>query len=335
MSGVRVKIRGIYSTALTGLLLERGFEIVSPSEVIRTRFGLPESPGPEEVLIIDRRDKQGVVIEGVRGAVEEVMVALGDALPYAIFIRQEAKASKAKGPLAALAAAKLKVLAEFPKPVKETLDGIRAKYVPTLPGHHYLKTIDSQRVDEVEGVARPEDLPAAAARLREELVYRFFEPGKTVEVWHGKARSGFSWRGMVAEFVPGQALVLERRFRAGGTYDSLNLPKLEGDRGTVELYEKRWWGRRCYFRADGTPIGEIYNIHTPPELYPQGVRYFDLEVDVVRHPDGRVELVDEKDLHRKVEEGLIPEALAIRALEEARSLVEGLERDGVAPSCPS
>lgn len=71
MAGVRVKIRGIYATALTGLLLKRGFEIVSPSEVIRARFGLPESPGPEEVLIVDRRDKQGVAIEGVRGSSEQ------------------------------------------------------------------------------------------------------------------------------------------------------------------------------------------------------------------------------------------------------------------------
>jgi len=119
--------------------------------------------------------------------------------------------------------------------------------------------------------------------------------------------------------------VLERRFQGEGTYDSLDLPKEEGDHNTVELYEGRWWRRRTYSRADGAPIGEIYNIHTPPELYPDGVRYFDLEVDVVRRPDGGVELVDEEELRRKVEGRLIPEALALRALEEARSLAEGLK----------
>ena len=128
-------------------------------------------------------------------------------------------------------------------------------------------------------------------------------------------------------------MVLERRFRGGGMYDSLDLPKEEGDHGTVELYEGRWWGRRRYFRADGALIGEIYNIHTPPELYPDGVRYLDLEVDVVRRPDGGVALVDEEELRRKVEGGLIPEALALRALEEARSLAEGLERGEINPSC--
>ena len=62
------------------------------------------------------------------------------------------------------------------------------------------------------------------------------------------------------------------------------------------------------------------------------MRYLDLEVDVVRRPDGGVELVDEEELRRKVEEGLIPEALALRALEEARSLAEGLKRGELGPS---
>jgi hypothetical protein len=329
MGGVKVKIRGIYATALTGLLLERGFEIVSPSELIQARFGLTPNEAPEEALIIDRRDRQGVLIEGVKGAVEEVVGALRDALVYAVFFPLEVKGPKGGGgnPFAALLGAKARFLAEFPQPVKELLDQIRARYVPTLPGHHHLKVVDSQRVDEVEGGIPPEELPAAAARLREELIYRHFEPGRTVEVWHGKARGGFSWRGVVAEFVPGEVLVLERRFRAGGTYDSLELPKLEGDHGTVELYEGRWWGRRRYFRADGTPIGEIYNIHTPPELYPHGVRYLDLEVDVVRYPNGEVMVVDVEVLVRKAEEGLIPKALADRALHEARTLAEGLKRD--------
>ena len=94
----------------------------------------------------------------------------------------------------------------------------------------------------------------------------------------------------------------------------------------MELYEGRWWGRRRYFRADGTVIGEIYNIHTPPELYPDGVRYLDLEVDVVHHANGEVEVVDEEVLARKVEAGLISKALADRAMEEARRVEGGLKR---------
>lgn len=330
MGGVRVKVRGIYATALTALLLERGFEIVSPSEVIQARFGLPANDQPEEVLVVDRRDKQGVMIEGVKGAVEETVAALQEALPYAVFTPSEVKLPKGRSPgaLAALLGAKARYIGDFPRPVKESLDGIRARYVPTIPGHHYLKAIDSARVDEVEATTPPDELPAAARRLKEELVYRVYVPGKTVEVWHGKAGGGFAWRGKVAELVPGEVLVLERHFTPGGTYDSLEITKEAGDHGRVELYENRWWARRVYFRADGTPIGEIYDIHAPPELYPDGVRYLDLEVDVVRRPSGDVEVVDEDVLARKVEAGLIPEPLAHRALQEVRSLVEELKRFG-------
>ncbi len=334
MGGVRVKIRGIYATALTGLLLERGFDIVSPSDLIQARFDLPANDQPEEVLVVDRRDKQGVLIEGVKGAVEETVAALREALPYAVFVPLEVKRPKAAGnPFAALLGAKARYLSEFPRPVKELLDRIRAKYVPTLPGHHYLKAIDSARVDEAEETADPAEFPEAAAKLVEALVHRYYSPGREVEVRHAKAGGGFTWKGVVSRFVPGEVLVLKRRFRPGGTYDSLEIPKEEGDYGEVELYEGRWWGRRTYFRADGTPIGEIYNIHTPPELYPDGVRYLDLEVDVVRYPDGEVAVVDEETLRRKVEEGLIPEALALRTREEARSLAEGLERGEIGPSC--
>ncbi len=60
----RVRIRGIYSTALTKLFLDNGFEIIQPSREIAKRFGLEEerylSP---EIDIYDRQDQQGVLIE--------------------------------------------------------------------------------------------------------------------------------------------------------------------------------------------------------------------------------------------------------------------------------
>ena len=52
----RIKIRGIYSTALTKLALDYGFQVVEPSEKIRERFHmeLPDD-GKYEILINDRR----------------------------------------------------------------------------------------------------------------------------------------------------------------------------------------------------------------------------------------------------------------------------------------
>ncbi len=64
MNGSKVKIRGIYTTALTSILLAEGYTIVSPSQTIRQRFHITVNDGQEDVAIFDRQDHRGVHIEG-------------------------------------------------------------------------------------------------------------------------------------------------------------------------------------------------------------------------------------------------------------------------------
>ena len=58
-----VRIRGIYSTALTKIFLDNDFEIVQPSEEIRERFNLEEKILSPHIDIWDKDDKQGIKIE--------------------------------------------------------------------------------------------------------------------------------------------------------------------------------------------------------------------------------------------------------------------------------
>ncbi|MFQ6073758.1 MAG: ribonuclease E/G, partial [Candidatus Bathyarchaeia archaeon] len=60
----RARVRGIYSTALTKLLLDNDFEIVQPSAKIRERFNLEESWELPDLVVYDRRDRQGVYARG-------------------------------------------------------------------------------------------------------------------------------------------------------------------------------------------------------------------------------------------------------------------------------
>ena len=61
----RIKIRGIYSTALTKLALDYGFQVVEPSEKIRGRFHMDSrADGEYEILIRDRDDLQGIEVRG-------------------------------------------------------------------------------------------------------------------------------------------------------------------------------------------------------------------------------------------------------------------------------
>ena len=155
-----------------------------------------------------------------------------------------------------------------------------------------------------------------------------FPVGSIVRIEHGKPwKRTISMTGVVKSWEDG-LLVIERGFPAGGHYDSLGDEKRLGDHGLVEVAAGSWVLRRVYFRADGRTIGELYNIQTPAELRPGLVAYTDLEVDVVRRPDGRVEVVDEDDLARAVEMGGISPGLADIALAIARRLARLLSSGG-------
>ncbi len=155
-----------------------------------------------------------------------------------------------------------------------------------------------------------------------------FPVGSTVRVEHAKPwKRTITMTGIVRSFHDG-LLVIERTFAAGGCYDSLGDQKRAGDHGIIEVIPGGWVLRRVYFRVDGLCIGELYNIQTPVELRRGLVRYTDLEVDVVRHGDGRVEVVDEQDLADAVKVGGISPRVADIALKIAYGLAEILRAGG-------
>jgi hypothetical protein len=145
-------------------------------------------------------------------------------------------------------------------------------------------------------------------------------PGSAVRIIHAKPwKRTITMRGTVQSW-DGTLLTVTRRFSPGGTYDSLNVPKLAGDWGTIEVEPGGGVLRRAYFRRDGTLVGELFNIQTPAEIAGDEVRYVDLEIDVVRLPDGHVAVVDEADLEAAVRVGGIPRETA----EAARALAQRL-----------
>src|SRR5918992_11158 len=78
------------------------------------------------------------------------------------------------------------------------------------------------------------------------------EQGAPVTIVHAKPwKRTITMRGTVSSW-DGELLTVERTFSAGGLYDSLNVPKLAGDWGTIEVARGSWVLRRAYFRRDGT-----------------------------------------------------------------------------------
>ncbi len=154
-----------------------------------------------------------------------------------------------------------------------------------------------------------------------------FNPGDRVTLEHVKPWKTIRTMGIVESWHEG-LLTIRRTFTARGRYDTLGERMLAGDYGTIEVVDRGWVLRRTYFRADGRIVGELFNIQTPAELSPGHVRYTDLEVDVARFADGRVQIVDEEDLATVVRAGAVPLELAERALDIARRLAGVLRAGG-------
>ncbi|WP_049908669.1 MULTISPECIES: DUF402 domain-containing protein [Halorubrum] len=75
----RVRVRGIYATALTARLLDAGHEVVDASPPIRRRFDAAFGTEPPDVRIETSADRQGVAASGDPDAVEAVRDLLTDA----------------------------------------------------------------------------------------------------------------------------------------------------------------------------------------------------------------------------------------------------------------
>ncbi|MEM0084573.1 MAG: DUF402 domain-containing protein [Candidatus Methanomethylicia archaeon] len=83
---MKVRVRGIYSTALSKLLIDEGYSIVQPSKVIKDRFNIGDEMDYMfyDVDILDRDDKHGVYIltsnENLRTIIDIIHRNLFDAI---------------------------------------------------------------------------------------------------------------------------------------------------------------------------------------------------------------------------------------------------------------
>jgi len=77
---MKALIRGIYSTVLTKMLLDNGFNIAQPSLTIKKRFKLPDNSAAPDIKIKDRYDLQGVRVLGILDSVNTLQDILHSTL---------------------------------------------------------------------------------------------------------------------------------------------------------------------------------------------------------------------------------------------------------------
>jgi Ribonuclease G/E len=86
---VRVRVRGIYATALTKLFLDAGFQIVQASKVISERFKIPQLTLPADVTVKDADDPNEVLVIGYPEHARKVVEALMERLSTSFYWRSK------------------------------------------------------------------------------------------------------------------------------------------------------------------------------------------------------------------------------------------------------
>jgi hypothetical protein len=316
MGKPKVKIRGIYTTALTKLLLDSRFSIVYPSPEVLSRFGIEWSVSTTvDVSIEDRSDKQGVIIEGHAYRTTEVVEALKNAL-FDVVSRKLSYPGNKDTAIYDV---------EFPSLSKADLDRIRGEVVPTIRGHHRFRIIASEYVDLVEGEVEkyPFQMAKMEAAVKKQLILDALEEGKGVRIEHVKPEGSLIQLrgGEITSLSADKTEMTIRRALGRGRYDGLGLIIEEGDYAITRVKEGDWLVKHSYFSAEGGLKGNYWNINTPVEFYPDKIRYIDLHVDVVLEEGrGKPEIIDRDQLERLVLDGYIKEGLADKARELAEAL---------------
>lgn len=313
----RVKIRGLYATALTKLLSYRGYIVANPSTEIRRRFGLASVDETWDILIRDREDRQGVSLLGGAEKVWQVVQVLREHLLDAAIISFGSSADNES-----LSHAQI----EFPRISKEHLDQLRSAVVPTLAKHHRFRVIDFQRLERLESdlAQHPEKEEILGQEAFLESIIFELQKSERVAIEHVKpcGKPIHPRVGRLLE-VDSDRFTMKRSFFKG-RYDGLDIPIETGDYGITEVQEGKWYIKHSYYSREGKLKGEYYNMSTPVELYPYGARYLDLEIDIVRRPGEEPFMVDQEKFAALAREGIIGYALEKKTLEAAEDLMRQL-----------
>lgn len=181
---------------------------------------------------------------------------------------------------------------------KLKLDYIRSRVVPTLTGHHMIKSVIRNSpllnlLDEISprcGVDENSVLKGLLPQRGDEVKLVHVKPwGEVYVLGKGTVTSRYD-----------DEIVVERKIAGKGLYDGLNVPKEAGDVALTCIGLYRKYIVHTYYNKYGQEKGTYININTEVEIVGRIVKYIDLLVDVVvKNGETRVVDVEELDIVSK------------------------------------
>ncbi len=209
-------------------------------------------------------------------------------------------------------------------PAKEILDKIRSEVVATIPGHHSYKALGgelSNIVDYAEKLV--ENKWITSGHAGEGMLHYIAEKlknSKRIDIIHIKPD------GTHVRLTPGRAesiivknnriiVEIRRIIRAPGIYDGLKIEKEPGDYDIMRIDTSSWTIIHRYYSRYGDLKGEYININTPPEIGVDKIVYHDLALDIIKKPEGLIELVDVEEYKNLVTNGVITRYIHKKVME--------------------
>lgn len=308
---MKLSVRGIYSTALIKLLIDKGFKIVKPTKSQIERFGLTNLAVEPDAVISDSSDRHFIEARGIYEVVDNLVVELKKFFEDLIVLWRMKNVDNSC------------VRIGFPVDAKRKLDELRSSVAYTVPWHHYcraggetLSNMVSFAEDLVEkGLVPPEEMN----KMFEEQVKQFTPRlNSRVRIIHVKlhGRRILLGPGKVV-WRSDETVKILRRIMSSGIYDGLGISKQVGDYAVTEARRLEMWTKTSYYSFSGNFKGAYYNICTPIAFYPDHIHYFDLEIDVVYLPNLEVKTIDRELLEQAFNEEIISGRLFEKALREA------------------
>ncbi len=316
------KVRGIYSTALTKLLLDHGFEMAQTSVDTAALFGLGEGQKDYDLNVLDRGDRQGILGLGESWAVKDLRALLTENLLDVVVRDVQSEIREYSD---------VSLDFEFPGCSKSRLDEIRRSVTSTIDGHHFFKACGgsiSSAVDMAENLITEGRTEDEVERLFTRTIASSFPFEESViEVDHIKldGSSISLGKAVIEKYSKDDGLItLRRRLSGGGQYDGLRINKMPGDYAVTEVKLREWYLVTRYFSREGDLKGTYVNFSTPVELYPHRLRYVDLEVDICIWPRGGIKVLDMRFLKGAATGGLISAKLSQLIQQKTKEIVKEL-----------
>ena len=226
---------------------------------------------------------------------------------------------------------------EMPGDAKRLCDGLRAEFLPTLPGHHKYKaqgdvygaTVDALEKELPAEVLRNRTAPlgvlasvnAMQSPLRDTLHVRMRDLRESAATQYEGQRVAYD---LDAGWVD-----IRQELRNRDSYPAgLRLDKRPGDYAVTRFQEGGWHYVTRFYGRQGAWKADYAGIATPTAIFSDQLHLVDLGVSVSRSPEQPAELIGIESLQEQQKQGLVGAGLVSRVQEEGATLLQQLRQQG-------